>query len=174
MKFAGHEIIITGQNASENEWVYLSCDGAAPVSGTKLPAEVLSEIRAMPRTRTNAVGYPYVMWDWGKDKGGVKETLLGYWAQNEEERAIYNGKRGKGAGSGVSKTKTSERDKECRAALVEFKGTLPEQLQKEMQSIISKFFPSEEEIAEQKKFEEAKAKMAALTPEQRAALLALL
>ena len=167
MKVLGHEITLVAQNESKNEWVHLTCDGGAVITGTKLPADVLAEIRSMPRTRINSIGYPYVMWDWGKDKGGIKETLLGYWAQNPEERAIYNGKRGNNSGTSTGGKKTSERDKECREALVNFKETLPEELQSEMQSIISKFFPSEEEIAERKKLDAARALLASLSDEQK-------
>lgn len=166
MQVLGHEITLVAQNESKNEWVHLTCDGGAVITGTKLPADVLSEIRSMPRTRINSIGYPYVMWDWGKDKGGVKETLLGYWAQNPEERAIYNGKRGNNSGTSTGGKKTSERDKEVREALVTFKDSLPEELQSEFQGIISKFFPSEEEIAEQKKIATVKAMLATMTPEQ--------
>lgn len=160
MQVAGHEVIITGQNRSENEWVYLSVDGAPAVSGTKILPEVLEAIRAMPRTRTNSVGYPYVMWDWGKDKGGVKETLLGYWAQNKEEREVYNSKRG--GGSSGTKVKVTERDAQVREALLTLAGTLTGKAQKELDSIIEKFFPDPVETARLAKIAQLKAQLAAL------------
>lgn len=157
MQVLGHEIQLISKNAS-GEYTLLSCDGKQ-CKGSELPADVRQWFQEQPRLRVRSNGSPYIKFD-------GQEVLLGYWACDKEGLDKYKESR-VNSGSGVPKAKVSERDKECREALVEFKGTLPEELQKEMQSIISKFFPSEEEIAEQKKMDAARALLASLSEEQK-------
>lgn len=158
MQVLGHEIQLISKNKS-GEFTVLECDGKQ-CKGSELPTEVRQWFQEQPRLRVRSNGSPYIKFD-------NQEVLLGYWACDKDGLDKYKESHSGGSSSGVSKAKTSERDKECRAALVEFKETLPEELKSEFQGIISKFFPSEEELAEQKKLSAARALLASLTDEQK-------